>query len=120
MKNPKDNVEKDSTPISQAQLELASDVQRELAERATRQWWLLAVILLAVLMVSLDASIVNVAVPSIERGLRTNFSNVQLVVAGYTLAYAVIVTTGGRLGDLFGRKLLFILGVAGFTLTSLF
>ncbi|MCL5999002.1 MAG: MFS transporter [Chloroflexi bacterium] len=83
-----------------------------------RRWLMLAVVLCAALMVVLDGFIVNVAIPSIERQLHASFAEVQLVAAGYTLAYAVLLVTGGRLGDLYGRKRLFVLGVGGFTLFS--
>ncbi len=79
---------------------------------------MLAVVLCAALMVVLDTFIVNVALPSIERELHASFAEVQLVSAGYTLAYAVLLVTGGRLGDLYGHKRLFQLGVGGFTLFS--
>jgi EmrB/QacA subfamily drug resistance transporter len=71
-------------------------------------------------MGTLDGFIVNVAVPSIERQLHASFAEVQLVVAGYILAYAMLLVAGGRLGDLYGRKRLFLLGVGGFTLCSAF
>ena len=78
----------------------------------------LAVVLIAAFMILLDVSIVNVAIPSIQRELHASFAQVQFVVAGYLLAYAVLLLTGGRLGDIVGRKLMFIIGVVGFTLAS--
>jgi MFS family permease len=66
-----------------------------------------------------DAFVVNVAIPSISRGLRTSLSEVELVIASYILVYAVLLVTGGRLGDRFGHKRMFLLGVAGFTLASI-
>jgi MFS family permease len=83
-----------------------------------RRWLMLIVVLCAALVVVLDGFIVNVAIPSIERELHASFAELQLVVAGYTLAYAVLLVTGGRLGDLYGRKRLFVLGMGGFTLFS--
>lgn len=83
-----------------------------------RRWLMLAVVLCAALIVVLDGFIVNVALPSIERELHASFAELQLVVAGYTLAYAVLLVAGGRLGDLYGRKRLFVLGMGGFTLFS--
>ncbi len=85
-----------------------------------RRWITLAVVLTATFMGLLDTFIVNVSVPSIQRDLHASFAEVQFVLAGYTLAYAVVLTTGGRLGDLYGRKLLFLVGMAGFTLASAF
>jgi MFS family permease len=69
-------------------------------------------------MVLLDTSIVNVAIPSIRNNLGASFAEIQWVLAGYTLAYALLLITGGRLGDLYGRKRLFMIGMAGFTLAS--
>ncbi|WP_165423082.1 MFS transporter [Ktedonosporobacter rubrisoli] len=83
-----------------------------------RRWLMLAVVQCATLMGVLDGFIVNIAAPSIEQQLHASFAEVQLVIAGYTLAYAVLLVTGGRLGDLYGRKRLFVLGVASFTLFS--
>jgi EmrB/QacA subfamily drug resistance transporter len=81
-------------------------------------WFVLATVIIGTFMAVLDIFIVNVAIPSIAKGLNTNFSAVELVIAGYTLAYAVLVITGGRLGDLYGYKRLFMIGIAGFTLSS--
>jgi EmrB/QacA subfamily drug resistance transporter len=67
----------------------------------------------------LDISIVNVALPSIESGLHAGSAQVQLIVAGYTLALALLVVPMGRLGDVYGRRNMFALGVTGFGLASL-
>jgi EmrB/QacA subfamily drug resistance transporter len=83
-----------------------------------RRWKALAVVLIATFMILLDISIVNVAIPSIQRDLGATYAEIQWVLAGYQLAYAVVLITGGRLGDIFGRKRLFIIGVSGFTLAS--
>ena len=83
-----------------------------------QRWAALGVVLTATFMVLLDISIVNVAIPSIQANLGATFSEVQFVIAGYALAYAVFLITGGRLGDVHGRKRLFMLGMAGFTLAS--
>ncbi|WP_167569036.1 MFS transporter [Brevibacillus migulae] len=80
---------------------------------------LLAVMLLSVFMAVANIFIVNVATPSIQLGLHASFSDVQFVITGYTLAYAVTLIIGGRLGDRFGRKKMLQIGVAGFTLASL-
>jgi MFS family permease len=79
----------------------------------------LGIVLTAVFMNLLDVSIVNVAIPSIQDDLGASFAEVQLVLAGYQLAFACLLITGGRLGDIFGRKRLFIAGMALFTLASL-
>jgi EmrB/QacA subfamily drug resistance transporter len=83
-----------------------------------RRWKALGVLLFATFMSILDGSIVNVALPSLQRDLGASYSAVQWVVAGYTLTYALGVITGGRLGDIFGRRRLFLTGVAGFTAAS--
>ncbi len=82
------------------------------------RWKALAVVLFASFMILLDVSIVNVAIPSIRTSIDTSFSQIEWVLAGYQLAYALTLITGGRLGDIYGRKRLFMLGVAGFTLAS--
>jgi len=88
-------------------------------ERADpRRWLTLVILLLAGFMNLLDVSIVNIAIPSIQRDLHASYADVQWALAGYTLAYALVLITGGRLGDIFGRKRLFLIGVAGFTVMS--
>lgn len=84
-----------------------------------RRWWALVVVLAATLMSVIDASVVNVAIPSIHNELHTDTSQIQLVVVGYILAYAIGLVTGGRLGDMFGRKRMFQLGMLVFTIASL-
>lgn len=66
----------------------------------------------------LDVTIVNVAVPSIERGLGASAQSVQWVVSGYALAFGLVLVAGGRLGDLLGRRRMFLIGLTGFTVTS--
>jgi EmrB/QacA subfamily drug resistance transporter len=83
-----------------------------------RRWLTLVILLLAAFMNLLDVSIVNIAIPSIQRDLHASYADVQWALAGYTLAYALVLITGGRLGDAFGRKRLFLIGVIGFTIMS--
>ena len=83
-----------------------------------RRWIALGIVLTGAFMVLLDISIVNVAIPSIQTNLHASFAQVQLVLAGYQMAYAVVLITGGRLGDINGRKRMFMLGMAGFVLAS--
>lgn len=83
-----------------------------------RRWLILTVVLAAPLLAIFDQFVVNVAIATMQRDLRASFGQIQLVVAGYALAYAVLLITGGRLGDIWGRKRAFLLGLGGFTLAS--
>ncbi|WP_407287883.1 MFS transporter [Streptomyces sp. BP-8] len=83
-----------------------------------RRWTALAVVLTASFMDLVDATIVNIAIPSIQRDTGASFSALQWVTAGYALAFALGLITGGRLGDIYGRKKLFLLGIGGFTVAS--
>lgn len=83
-----------------------------------RPWLGLLAILAATLMNLLDSTIVNVAAPSIRAELGGSFTALQWIAAGYTLALAVGLLTGGRLGDMFGRKRMLMIGIIGFVLTS--
>src|SRR3954447_4855972 len=83
-----------------------------------RKWWTLIAVCTATFMLLLDITIVNVALPAIERSLHASFSDLQWVVDAYALALATFVLTAGSLADLFGRKRLFLIGVALFTLAS--
>jgi EmrB/QacA subfamily drug resistance transporter len=80
----------------------------------------LVVVSLAFVMDLLDSTIVNVAIPTIQHNLGASYSAIQWIVAGYSLAFALLLVTGGRMGDVFGYKKLFLFGIAGFTLASLF
>jgi EmrB/QacA subfamily drug resistance transporter len=78
----------------------------------------LGVILAGIFVTVMDNSIVNVAIPSIRTTLGATFAEAELVVAGYTLTFATGLITGGRLGDIFGQRRMFLAGFAAFTLTS--
>ncbi|WP_328788095.1 MFS transporter [Streptomyces sp. NBC_00273] len=99
--------------------EAASRTRKEPAAATARPWLVLAIVLTAAFMQLVDVSIVTVAVASIQDGLDAGYAQVQWVLAGYTLAFAVLLVTGSELGDRFGRKRVFILGTAAFTLASL-
>src|SRR5437763_271496 len=86
---------------------------------STNRWLILVVACLAQFMVVLDATIVNVALPSIQRGLHFSNSNLQWVVNAYTLVFGGFLLLGGRAADLMGRKRLFMAGIAVFSLASL-
>jgi len=84
-----------------------------------RRWWILAVLGIAQLMVILDASVVNIALPSAQRALHFSNDNRQWVISGYALAFGSLLLAGGRIGDLFGRKRIFITGAVGFAIASI-
>ncbi|HEX4292300.1 MAG TPA: MFS transporter, partial [Trebonia sp.] len=87
--------------------------------RAPRPGVVLAIVLTGQLMAIIDVNIVNVAVPAIHQSLHTTGSGLQLIVAGYTIAYAVLLVTGARLGDILGHRRMFLVGTGLFTLASL-
>ncbi|QEV18581.1 MFS transporter [Streptomyces alboniger] len=83
-----------------------------------RRWFALAIVMTAAFMDLVDVTIVNIAIPSIQRDAGATFSQIQWITAGYTLAFAAGLITGGRLGDIHGRKRLFLIGITGFTVAS--
>ncbi|MFI9649022.1 MFS transporter [Streptomyces sp. NPDC052040] len=83
-----------------------------------RRWFALAIVMTAAFMDLVDVTIVNIAIPSIQRDEGASFGQIQWITAGYALAFAAGLITGGRLGDIHGRKRLFLIGVGGFTLAS--
>jgi len=85
----------------------------------SHRWWVLAIVVAAQFMFGVDAFIVNVAIPTIAAELHASPAQVESVIAIYLIAYATLVVTGGRLGDIYGTKIIFIAGVLGFTATSL-
>ncbi len=85
---------------------------------ANRKWWTLGAMCLSMFMIMLDSTVVNVALPSIQRDLKTTVDQLEWVVNGYTLSFAALLVTGGRLGDIFGRRLIFMIGVAVFAISS--
>ena len=91
---------------------------QDLITDENRRWWTLGAMCLALFMIMLDNTVVNVALPSIQRDLDTSISGLEWIVNGYTLSFAVLLVVGGRLGDIFGRRKMFSLGVVIFTLSS--
>lgn len=85
---------------------------------SAKRWWILAVVALAQLMVVLDATIVNIALPSAQADLGFSDGNRQWIVTAYALAFASLLLLGGRIADLFGRKTAFLVGVVGFAAVS--
>src|SRR3954452_18816505 len=84
-----------------------------------KKWWTLAAVAFGLFMIMLDNTIVNVALPSIQRSLHMSISSLEWIVTAYALTFAALLITGGKLGDLYGRRKMFILGLAIFTLSSL-
>ncbi|MHC3468725.1 MFS transporter [Streptomyces sp. 7R007] len=82
------------------------------------RWVILAVTLSAIFMQMLDTTITMVALPSLQSDLGSTFAEIQLVVAVYSLAFACTLVTGGRLGDIHGRRKIFLIGMLGFTIAS--
>ena len=83
-----------------------------------RRWWTLGAMCFALFMVMLDNTVVNVALPSIQDDLGASLSGLEWTVNAYTLTFAVLLVTGGRLGDVFGRRRMFLAGVVVFALSS--
>jgi len=85
----------------------------------SHRWWVLAIVVAAQFMFGVDAFVVNVAIPTIASELHASTAEIESVIAIYLIAYATLIVTGGRLGDIYGTKGVFLAGVLGFTLTSL-
>jgi EmrB/QacA subfamily drug resistance transporter len=83
-----------------------------------RKWWTLGAMSFALFMIMLDNTVVNVALPSIQDDLGASLSALEWTINAYTLTFAVILVTGGRLGDIFGRRRGFLFGVVVFALSS--
>ncbi|MBV9413518.1 MAG: MFS transporter, partial [Solirubrobacterales bacterium] len=83
------------------------------------RWWTLGAMCFALFMIMLDNTVVNVALPSIQRDLHASLQALGWTMNAYTLTFAVLMVTGGRLGDMFGRRKLFLFGVAVFGASSL-
>src|SRR6202048_2645186 len=86
---------------------------------SSRRWWVLAIVVAAQFICVVDACIVNVAIPTIAVELHASPAQIEAVIAIYLIAYATLVVTGGRLGDIYGTKTIFLAGVFGFSVTSL-
>ena len=83
------------------------------------RWIAVAILLVASFMDLLDTTIVNVALPAIQESLGASSAQLVWIISGYALSFAVLLITGGRLGDRYGRKRVFNFGVLGFTIASL-
>lgn len=107
------------TAATRSGTETGSAASEAAPARFPRRWLGLIAVLAATLLNLLDASIVNVAAPAIRTELGGTASTIQWLAAGYTLALAIGLLTGGRLGDMFGRKRVLIVGLVGFLIASL-
>jgi EmrB/QacA subfamily drug resistance transporter len=84
-----------------------------------RKWWTLAAVAFGLFMIMLDNTVVNVALPSIQRSLGLKISELEWVVTGYALTFGAFMLTGGKLADLLGRRRMFVVGLVVFTVSSL-
>jgi EmrB/QacA subfamily drug resistance transporter len=95
-------------------------MRQRLYTSANRKWWTLGAVAFGLFMIMLDNTVVNVAIPSIQRDLGVGLSELQWIVTGYALSFAALMMTGGKLADLLGRRRIFVLGIVVFTVSSLF
>jgi EmrB/QacA subfamily drug resistance transporter len=94
-------------------------VRARIFDPETRKWWTLAAVAFGLFMIMLDNTVVNVALPAIQADLQADLSELEWIVAGYALTFAALLLTGGKLADLLGRRLIFVIGLAVFTASSL-
>src|SRR3979409_374876 len=83
-----------------------------------RKWFTLAAMCFALFMIMLDNTVVNVALPPIPQGLKTDQASLEWTINAYVLTFAALILLGGKLGDRFGRKRMFLVGLVIFTLAS--
>src|SRR6516225_7631275 len=105
----------DSRPARMSEARRRARARRErLITEQNSRWWTLGAMCFALFMIMLDNTVVNVALPSIQRGLHASTSSLEWTVNAYTLSFAVLLVTGGRLGDIYGRRRMFLFGVVVF------
>ena len=90
-----------------------------LGAEENRKWWTLFAVSFGLFMIMLDNTVVNVALPTMERDLHVTLASLEWVVIAYALTFASLLITGGKLADLYGRRRIFVIGLAVFTLSSL-
>lgn len=95
-------------------------VAEKMAKKLTYKWWVLAVVQCSMLIIGIDSTVVNLALPTISKELQVNISLSQWSISGFLLAAALTLPLAGRLSDLFGRKKIYLIGFFLFTITSLF
>src|SRR5579863_8023910 len=84
-----------------------------------RKWWTLMAVSFGLFMIMLDNTVVNVALPTMEKDLHVSLASLEWVVVAYALTFASLMITGGKLADMFGRRRIFMTGIVVFTLASL-
>jgi EmrB/QacA subfamily drug resistance transporter len=94
-------------------------MKAKLFAEENKKWWTLAAVAFGLFMIMLDNTVVNVALPSMQRSLHLKVSELEWVVAGYALTFGAFMLTGGKLADLFGRRKMFVAGLVIFTASSL-
>jgi EmrB/QacA subfamily drug resistance transporter len=94
-------------------------VRARIFAEENKKWWTLAAVAFGLFMIMLDNTVVNVALPAIERDLHISISELEWVVTAYALTFAALLITGGKLADMFGRRRIFMIGLVVFTLSSL-
>src|SRR3954466_2935685 len=94
-------------------------MRQRLLTSENRRWWTLAAVAVGLFMIMLDNTVVNVALPSIQKDLGLDLSELEWIVTGYALTFAAFMLTGGKLADLLGRRLMFMAGLVIFTAASL-
>ena len=94
-------------------------MRARLVTEENKKWWTLAAVAFGLFMIMLDNTVVNVALPSIQRELDMQLSELEWIVSGYALTFAALMLIGGKLADAYGRRLIFVVGIAVFTLASL-
>ncbi|MGW6940666.1 MFS transporter [Streptomyces xanthophaeus] len=115
----KTSPERENGPVREERNAPLDDVTSSSSTADRRRWLALAIVMTAAFMDLVDVTIVNIAIPSMRENLGASTSAIQWITAGYALAFAAGLITGGRLGDIYGRKRLFLVGIAGFTAASL-
>jgi EmrB/QacA subfamily drug resistance transporter len=94
-------------------------MRARLVTEGNKKWWTLAAVAVGLFMIMLDNTVVNVALPSIQRDLGVGLSELEWIVSGYALTFAALMLVGGKLADAYGRRLIFVLGIVVFTAASL-
>jgi EmrB/QacA subfamily drug resistance transporter len=95
-------------------------VRARIFAEENKRWWTLGALCFALFMIMLDNTVVNVALPAIQKDLGISRAELEWTVAAYALTFASLLLTGGKLGDLLGRRLIFVIGLVVFTASSLF